>query len=81
MDLLSERVDHMLKTQVVMQEMFNLLAREIHRLDNTALPRAQWSQCRGGTFKTVRGVVGGHANSAEQSVLCLCVHWRENAKI
>ena len=38
MDALSRRVDH--KTQVEMQEMFNLLASEIHRLDNTALPRA-----------------------------------------
>ncbi|KAI2501662.1 hypothetical protein MHU86_12786 [Fragilaria crotonensis] len=40
MDVLSERVDLMLKTQVEMQEMFNLLASEIRRLDNTAIPRA-----------------------------------------
>jgi hypothetical protein len=39
MDVLSERVDQMVKTQVEMQEMFNRLASEIYHLDNSVLPQ------------------------------------------
>mmetsp|Transcript_30080 Transcript_30080/g.49718 ORF Transcript_30080/g.49718 Transcript_30080/m.49718 type:complete len:405 (+) Transcript_30080:129-1343(+) len=35
MDVLSERVDHMLKTQKDMQGMLELLSSELHRLDNS----------------------------------------------
>lgn len=35
MDVLSERVDHMLKTQKAMQDMLEVLASELHRLDRS----------------------------------------------
>ena len=40
MDILSDRVDHMLKSQKEIQEMLELLASEIYRFDNPLSSRS-----------------------------------------